>query len=129
MKKYFKKQNSFMLILTIAFLLMLFNSLNTKEIRSTKEGGNWCSPNTWVSKEIPGTEDNVIIDGEVLVNCPAFADTLLVGIDGYLRISEKDSLNCHMIILDEKDGKKGQIKNLNIINVEEKKRKQDVEAY
>jgi len=120
MKNIQKRNYTFVIILTVVLGLLIFNSLFTKEIRSTKDGGNWCVPGTWVSGEIPGDNDKVIIDGKVFVNCPAFADTVLVNVDGMLMISEKDSLQCHLLILDEKDGKKGEIRNLGIIIVGEK---------
>lgn len=104
----------------MVFGLMVFNSLSTKEIRSTKEGGNWCVPSTWVSGEIPGDNDNVVIDGKVLVNCPAFGDTLKINPDGLLIVNSTDSLQCHLIILDEKEGKKGVIQNNGMIIVSEK---------
>jgi hypothetical protein len=118
-----KKQNSIAIIILVASVFLVFNSVLTKEIRSTKEGGNWCEPTTWLSKEIPGESDNVIIDGLVMVNCPAFSDTLKISPEGKLFISPKDSIQCHLIIIDEKDGKKGQIQNLGLISVEEKKPK------
>lgn len=122
MIKYFHSKKS-LAIISFTMIFLFLTSLSTKEIRSTKEGGNWCEPKTWVTGEIPGENDKVIIDGEVLVNCPAFANEVFINVDGFMKISEKDSLICNLIILDEKDGKKGQIQNKGIIIVEEKKNK------
>lgn len=125
MKKFTKKHNSVAVIILVALVFLFINSVMTKEIRSTKVGGNWCEPSTWVSGEIPAENDNVIIDGEVLVNCPAFADSLLLNPTANLIISSNDSLQCHYVRFIEIDGKKGNIKNNGIITVKEKQTEEE----
>jgi hypothetical protein len=115
--------------LTLIFLLVFLTTVSTKEIRSTKEGGNWCEPTTWVSGEIPGENDNVIIDGKVSVNCPAFADSVHVNVDCLISVNPNDSLQCHFLRLEEKDGKKGNINNMGKIIVFEKKAVEEKEEF
>lgn len=128
MIKYFHSKKS-LAIISFTMIFLFLTSLSTKEIRSTKEGGSWCSPNTWVSKEIPAENDNVIIDGEVLVNCPAFADSLFLNPTANLVINSTDSLQCHYVKFIEIDSKKGNIHNNGKIIVEEKQVVEEEVAY
>jgi len=122
-------QPTFKAITVIVLLTLIFGFITAKEIHSTKEGGNWCESTTWQSGEIPGNNDNVTIIGQVLVNCPAFADTLLVKPNGLLIISETDSLQAHCIILEEENEVKGKIQNKGLIIVDEKPEFKKEEEY
>ncbi|MBN1337730.1 MAG: hypothetical protein JXA03_00325, partial [Bacteroidales bacterium] len=47
------------------FLCFLFVKLTFSQIQSTTSGGLWSDPNTWIGGVVPGTGDDVIINGPV----------------------------------------------------------------
>ncbi|OGU16974.1 MAG: hypothetical protein A2X61_10580 [Ignavibacteria bacterium GWB2_35_12] len=61
------------LILLFIFLLTFSIFANAKTISSTKTGGEWNNPKTWVKGKVPTENDNAIIKGEVVIKT---ADTV-----------------------------------------------------
>ncbi|MFH1052669.1 MAG: hypothetical protein V1779_17245 [bacterium] len=129
MKKYQQNKSICVAVLSLTFMFVLINYVFAKDIHSTKEGGEWCKNSTWISGEIPGSNDNVTINGKVFVNCPAFADSMHINFDGLLIINETDSLQCHLIMLEEEGDKKGTIQNNGIIIVTDKPEIKKEEEY
>ncbi|MBI5325106.1 MAG: hypothetical protein HZB41_07540 [Ignavibacteriae bacterium] len=60
-------------ILFIILLLSFCIGANAKTISSTKKGGEWNNPKTWVKGKVPTANDNAIIKGEVVIKT---ADTV-----------------------------------------------------
>lgn len=60
-------------ILLIILLLSFCIFANAKTISSTKKGGDWNNPRTWVKGKVPAENDNAIIKGEVVIKT---ADTV-----------------------------------------------------
>ncbi|MDD2230047.1 MAG: hypothetical protein PHY48_11605 [Candidatus Cloacimonetes bacterium] len=56
------------IIATLTFVCFMFLSA---DITSTTAGGNWNAPGTWIGAVVPTANDNVIINGTVLVNTTA----------------------------------------------------------
>ncbi|TAL69235.1 MAG: hypothetical protein EPN82_08015 [Bacteroidetes bacterium] len=55
------------LILIFLFLLSFSIFANAKTISSTKVGGEWNNPKTWVKGIVPTENDNAIIKGKVVI--------------------------------------------------------------
>lgn len=73
----------------IIFVLFTLSFCNAKEIKSTTEGGKWSDINTWVTKEIPSKDDDVVINGHVTIETESECQNVIVGKDGTLEISDK----------------------------------------
>ena len=56
----------------------------SKEIKSTEKGGDWFIPSTWIDAEIPGENDDVIINGNVTSNKPITCNDLTINKDASL---------------------------------------------
>lgn len=61
------------LILFFVLLLSFSVFANAKTISSTKAGGEWNNPKTWVKGKVPTENDNAVIKGEVVIKT---ADTV-----------------------------------------------------
>ncbi len=129
MKNYQQNKSIYVAVLSLTFMLVFISYVYAKDIHSTNEGGEWCKNSTWISGEIPGDNDNVFIEGKVIVNCPAFADSVYINLDCILEISSMDSMQCHYIKMEEKGDRKGAIQNYGIINVEQKPEIKNEEEY
>ena len=123
-------------ILLIILLLSFCIGANAKTINSTKKGGEWNNPKTWVKGKVPTAVDNAIIKGEVVIKT---ADTVnkitiqknaklvventidskfvvltIVKLSGTLQINDKGDL---IILENIKKTKTGVIDNRSVIEV------------
>lgn len=78
-------------ILTALSFLLLF-----ADISSTADGGNWNAPGTWIGAVVPTANDNVIINGTVLVNTTASCLDLTINSTGILQNSSSSSYHLHV---------------------------------
>ncbi|MFC2130686.1 hypothetical protein ACFLSQ_04570 [Bacteroidota bacterium] len=112
-----KKRKTLAVLIAVVALFLVVSYLFAGEIHSTKEGGDWGDKETWVDGAVPGHEDNVVLEGKVVVSSKEFCDTLTVKIGSLLYIDTKGVLTCTVLISEEKDGEEGIIENKNIIKV------------
>lgn len=54
--------------ITIVIVAMLFVNISFGQIISTTNGGNWNESSTWIGGVVPGSNDDVVIDGTVYHN-------------------------------------------------------------
>ena len=85
MKKY--------LVLALISLSFLFLFA---DIASTTAGGNWFAASTWIGAQIPGADDNVIINGTVSVNNTAYCLNLTNSSAGILQNYTSNSYNLYV---------------------------------
>ncbi len=112
-----KIRKTLAVLIAVVALLLTVTYLFAGDIHSTKEGGDWRDKETWVDGSVPVYEDNVVLEGKVVVSGKEFCDTLTVKIGGFLYVDAKGVLTCTVLIREEKDGKEGGIENNNIIKV------------
>lgn len=55
-------------LLGLAVAFMLTVSAYSAEITSTKDGGNWADPASWVGGKVPTKDDDVIITSKVIAD-------------------------------------------------------------
>ncbi len=66
-------------------LLLLGATLSHADlIQSTLLGGNWSNPSTWIDEVVPGSADDVIIDGPVVIDGTVSCNDLTVNEDRVL---------------------------------------------
>jgi len=110
-------RNSVRIILALMAIFILSINLHSKEIHSTKEGGDWSDKETWVNGTVPNQGDNVVINSTVKVTKNTFCDSLTVELDCKLHISENMKLICSDLVLKKEDKRFGTIVNMGIIEV------------
>lgn len=69
----------------------------SKEIKSTKKGGDWHSKKTWVGGKIPLRNDDVVIFGKVTCMKGFICENLKVEKDGSLLMNTGDSVVCGVL--------------------------------
>lgn len=98
--------------MVIAFALSGFMQVNG-QIQSTLAGGVWSDGNTWIGGIVPGSVDNVVINGTVSIDLTASCNSLTVASSGILQnhIGSSSNLNIFGSTINE-----GTIRN-NIFNL------------
>lgn len=105
-------------VICLTAMLLVGSSLMAEEFISTEKGGLWENPSTWVNNKVPQKNDDVQINGNVIVNSQieckniniqenkklefsnqkVFAKSVvneIVYVKGYLSIGE----NCELVVL------------------------------
>jgi hypothetical protein len=80
-------------LLLILIIGMYSLACYSQEIISTKNGGDWNNPKTWLNGKIPDINSNVVISGKVIVKNPIECKNLRISKKGNLDFSQtQDSL-------------------------------------
>ena len=76
-------------LLGLALAFMLTVSAYSAEITSTKDGGNWSNPATWVGGKVPTKDDDVIISTKIVADRSFECKTITINENADLVLNTK----------------------------------------
>ena len=89
------------IIISFVFYLIFITSSYSSDISSTKIGGLWSNPKSWVGGIVPTAVDNVTIDGKIIVDEVFVCAEITILAKSFLVIdtkNEKESI-CQKLLL------------------------------